>query len=59
MKVTDEVYREYSQMVYKYLFSLTGDAHVAEEVTQETFYQVVLTEAAVSLHGFVLLRRIN
>ena len=31
MKVTDEVYREYSQMVYKYLFSLTGDAHVAEE----------------------------
>ena len=38
MKVTDEVYREYSQMVYKYLFSLIGDAHVAEEVTQETFY---------------------
>ena len=64
MKVTDEVYREYSQMVYKYLFSLTGDAHVAEEVTQETFIRrsavpVVLTEAAVSLHGFVLLRRIN
>ena len=49
MKVTDEVYREYSQMVYKYLFSLTGDAHVP----------VVLTEAAVSLPGFVLLRRIN
>lgn len=41
MKVTDEVCREYSQMVYKYLFSLTGDAHVAEEVTQETFYQAV------------------
>ena len=41
MKVTDEVYREYSQMVYKYLLSLTGDAHVAEEVTQETFYQAV------------------
>ena len=41
MKVTDEVYRENSQMVYKYLFSLTGDARVAEEVTQETFYQAV------------------
>lgn len=41
MKVTDEVYREYSQMVYKYLFSLTRDAHVAEKVTQETFYQAV------------------
>lgn len=41
MKVTDEVYKEYSQMVYKYLFSLTRDAHVAEEVTQETFYQAV------------------
>ena len=35
MKVTDEVYREYSQMVYKYLFSLTGDAHVVAEVTQD------------------------
>lgn len=41
MKVTDEVYKEYSQMVYKYLFSLTRDAHAAEEVTQETFYQAV------------------
>ncbi len=41
MKVTDEVYREYSQMVYKYLFSLTGDVHVRTEVTQETFYQAV------------------
>ncbi len=41
MRVTDEVYREYSQMVYKYLFSLTRNAHVAEEVTQETFYQAV------------------
>ena len=41
MRVTDEVYREYSQIVYKYLLSLTRDAHVAEEVTQETFYQAV------------------
>lgn len=46
MKVTDEVYREYSQMVYKYLFSLSGDAHVAEEVTQETFYQAVAVPVA-------------
>ena len=41
MRITDEDYREYSQIVYKYLLSLTRDAHVAEEVTQETFYQAV------------------
>lgn len=41
MKVTDEVYKEYSQIVYRYLFSLTRDSHMAEEVTQETFYQAV------------------
>ena len=38
----DEVYREYSDMLYRWLLARTGDEHVAEEITQETFYQAVL-----------------
>ncbi|MCR4950456.1 MAG: sigma-70 family RNA polymerase sigma factor [Solobacterium sp.] len=37
----DEVYRNYSLMVYKYILSLSHDENTAEEVTQETFYQAV------------------
>lgn len=37
----DEVYREYSTMVFKFLISLTGDPVLSEELTQETFYQAV------------------
>lgn len=41
MKLTDEIYMKYGQTVYRYLLSLTRDEHVAEEVTQETFYQAL------------------
>lgn len=37
----DEVYRTHAQTVYRYLFSLTRDAGLSEELTQETFYQAV------------------
>lgn len=37
----DEIYREYAGYVYHYLCALTGDAALAEELTQETFYQAV------------------
>ena len=37
----DEIYRAHSQTVYRYLLSLTHDADLSEEVTQETFYQAV------------------
>ena len=37
----DEVYREHSRTVYRYLLSLTRDAELSEELTQETFYQAV------------------
>jgi len=37
----EELYRAYSQTVYRYLLSLTHDADTAEELTQETFYQAV------------------
>lgn len=37
----DRVYREYSSMIYKFLLSKIGNESVAEELTQETFYQAV------------------
>ena len=41
MQDTDAVYRQHAQTVFKYLMSLTHDADLAEELTQETFYQAV------------------
>lgn len=38
-----EIYQSYAQTVFRYLFSLTNDASLAEELTQETFYQAVKT----------------
>ena len=35
----EEVYEENVKAVYKYLFFLTHNADLAEELTQETFYQ--------------------
>lgn len=37
----DSIYQEYAELVFKYLYSLCRDEHVAEELTQETFYQAV------------------
>ena len=37
----ENVYREYSNMIYKYLLSKTGNEDISEELTQETFYQAV------------------
>ncbi|MBR3276517.1 MAG: sigma-70 family RNA polymerase sigma factor [Eubacterium sp.] len=41
MQPMDEIYRQYARTVYKYLLSLTRDADLAEELTQETFYQAI------------------
>ena len=37
----DAVYREHSTAVYRFLYAKTGDAALAEELTQETFFQAV------------------
>ncbi len=37
----DEIYQQYARTVYRYLLSLTRDDGVAEELTQETFYQAI------------------
>lgn len=37
----DEIYRCYFDPVYRYVLSLSGNTHAAEEVTQETFFKAM------------------
>ncbi len=37
----EQIYQAHAQTVYRYLLSLTRDVHIAEELTQETFYRAV------------------
>ncbi len=37
----DLIYRQHAQTVYRYLLAKTGSAELAEELTQETFFQAV------------------
>lgn len=37
----EEAYRRHAQMVYQYLLSLCRQQDIAEELTQETFYQAI------------------
>lgn len=37
MQNIEEIYKQYCNTVYKYLFCLTGNEDVSEELTQETF----------------------
>ena len=41
MQPMEEIYQEYARTVYKYLLSKTHDEDLAEELTQETFYQAI------------------
>ena len=41
MQSMDEIYQNYARMVYKYLLLQTHSEALAEELTQETFYQAV------------------
>ncbi|HWS30494.1 MAG TPA: sigma-70 family RNA polymerase sigma factor [Clostridia bacterium] len=41
MEPMQEVYARYAATVYRYLFTLTHDAALSEELTQETFYQAL------------------
>lgn len=42
IKDFESIYREYFEIVYKYLCCLTGNNDIAEELTQETFYKAML-----------------
>ena len=41
MDSMDQMYRKHSRMIYAFLLSRTGEPALAEELTQETFYQAV------------------
>ena len=41
MDSMDQMYRKHSRMIYAFLLSRTGEDALAEELTQETFYQAV------------------
>lgn len=41
MQDIGQIYEEYFEIVYKYLFCLTHNNDIAEELTQETFYRAV------------------
>ena len=41
MQDIKEIYEEYFETVNKYLFCLTKNYDIAEELTQETFYRAV------------------
>lgn len=41
MQNFDKVYRENAEIVYRYLFSLSRDAELAEELTQQTFFETL------------------
>ncbi|RAV11894.1 RNA polymerase sigma factor [Paenibacillus contaminans] len=43
MESIEHLYEAYAQTVYKYLFSITQNAELSEELTQETFYQAMRT----------------
>ena len=43
MQSMEDIYREYAKVVYRYLVSLTHSSDLAEELTQETFYQAIRT----------------
>lgn len=41
MQSINEIYQQYAQTVFKYLMTLTHNVDIAEELTQETFYQAI------------------
>ncbi len=41
MQDIEKIYKEYFETVYKYLFCLTHNNDISEELTQETFYKAV------------------
>ena len=43
MQSMEEIYQQYAMTVYRYLFSLVHDPDLAEDLTQETFYQAIRT----------------
>lgn len=43
MKSIEEIYKTYEKPLFHYFYGLTGDYNLAEELTQETFFQIIRT----------------
>ena len=43
MSSMEDIYQQYAQTVYRFLMSKVHDPDLAEELTQETFYQAIRT----------------
>ena len=41
MQNMEEIYSKYAEIVYKYVFCLTGNRDITEEIVQETFLVAV------------------
>ena len=41
METIEKIYQQHAQTVYKYVMTLAKNSDVAEEITQETFYQAI------------------
>lgn len=41
MQSIEKLYQEHAKTVYRYLYSITHNSDLAEELTQETFYQAI------------------
>lgn len=37
----DDIYKDYAEIVFKFLISLCNDKDIAQELTQETFYRAI------------------
>lgn len=37
----DNIYQEYADFIFRYLLTMTSNSQIAEELTQETFYQAI------------------
>lgn len=43
LKDFEEIYVQYQTKIYRFLYKLCGDAQLAEELTQETFYRAFVS----------------
>lgn len=42
MEDFEKIYREHGKMIYSFLFSLSNDEHLSEELTQETMFRAII-----------------
>ena len=47
----EKIYKEYSKTVFRYLYAKTGDSHISEEITQETFTRRSAESVALTVHA--------